>query len=280
MQREVTMMSRAVVIEDGLSNVSPLEMAKALNELELYDQNEAMKVIEEVYQKYDTGEHLTENVIKPVIQSVADGLFENWSLGRKLRKKGLTATRLYEECWNFTYDTESDNAVVNGYTEYKNMRDETGYDANYATRHDSRASMFPGKESYKNKRMVAEYKGNRKKFEDKNKMDKYKDNVYGDNRVIRDEYFGERDINKEDSQTDHIIPLKVVYEQFRYNPALNNQDIKIIANQSGNFAVTSGDFNNSKLAKLNEEMKQYKNRKNLTKIKLIEKEKNSFKKSF
>ena len=50
MQREVTTMARAEVIEAGLANASPLEMAKTLNELELNDQKEAMQVIEEVYQ--------------------------------------------------------------------------------------------------------------------------------------------------------------------------------------------------------------------------------------
>ena len=260
MQREVTMMSRAVVIEDGLSNVSPLEMAKALNELELYDQNEAMKVIEEVYQKYDTGEHLTENVIKPVIQSVADGLFENWSLGRKLRKKGLTATRLYEECWNFTYDTESDNAVVNGYTEYKNMRDETGYDANWTTSHKkdkngkSYSENYGGKEEYQNPDMTRVYV--RMQVEDKKKMNSYKERQFDGKDTTKDEYeFVDELVKGSNTQTDHIIAGKKTYDQFSKNPALNEADLKSSINEDENFALTYGPLNNRKGDDLNENVK-------------------------
>ena len=254
-------MARAEVIEAGLANASPLEMAKTLNELELNDQKEAMQVIEEVYQKFDTGEHLTENVIKPVLESVADGLFENWSLGRKLRKKGLTATRLYEECWNFTYDNEPDETELNGYTEYKNMRDETNYDANWTTSHKkdrngkAYSENFTGNVKYQNPDMTKIYV--RTQVEDKNKMKSYKNNLFGEKNTIEDEYGFADELLKGDqkTQTDHIIAGKKGYDQFRGNPAINEEDLKVILNNEKNFAVTYGPLNNRKDAELGEDVK-------------------------
>lgn len=283
-------MTRADIVQNQIKTATPLEMAKTLNELELYDKKEAQEIIDEVYRKFDSGEHLTDNLLKPVVISVADGVLE-LKMFSPMRKKGLTASRIYEECANFTYDSNVSISEIDGYTEYKSMRDEIGYDADYTTSHNRESSfqmgetaekilgkkvvdelndadyseMYRGKDEYRNKDMAFKYKGNRKKFEDQNKMDKYKDDVYGDKDVIKDEYFPNRDLPKDKAQTDHIIPEKVVYEQVRGNIALNNADVKEIANQKGNYAVTDGSFNQSKQDTLNEHKKTYKKGVPLTK---------------
>lgn len=260
MQREVSMMLRAEVIEDRLSNASPLEMAKTLNELELYDQKEAMQVIEEVYQKFDTGEHLTDNVIRPVILCAVDGLLEKTKFGRDARKKGLTATRLVDECWNFTYNFEPTTDYRDGYIEYKNMRDETGYDADYTTSHEQDKDMKPysemygGKEDYRNPDMTRVYV--RMQVEDKNKMNDYKKRQFDVTETTKDEYeFVDELVKGSDTQTDHIIAGKKSYDQFGKNPALNEADLKSIINEDDNFALTYGPLNNRKGDDLNENVK-------------------------
>ena len=257
-------MARTEAIQAKLKNVSPLEMAKALNELELYDKKEAQEIIDEVYQKFDSGEHLTDNLLKPVIISIADGVLE-YKMFEKMKKKGLTASRIYEECANFTYDSKVGFSEVDAYTEYRDMRDELGYDADYTTSHDKLyRDMYTGKSEYRNKDMTQRYKHNRKKFEDTKKMDQYKEDTFGDSKVIKDEYFPNRDLKKEDSQTDHIVPLKVIHNQFKKNPALNNADIKEIANHDGNFAETHGAYNQSKQDTLNDDKHTFKKGENLS----------------
>ena len=257
-------MARSEAIQAKLKNVSPLEMAKTLNELELYDKKEAQEIIDEVYKKFDSGEHLTDNLLKPVIISIADGVLE-YKMFEKLKKKGLTASRIYEECANFTYDSKVGFSEVDAYTEYRSMRDELGYDADYTTSHDKQyRDMYTGKSEYQNKDMTQRYKHNRKKFEDAKKMDQYKEDTFGDSEVIKDEYFPNRDLKKEDSQTDHIVPLKVIHDQFKKNPALNNADIKEIANHDGNFAETHGAYNQSKQDTLNDDKHTFKKGENLS----------------
>lgn len=257
-------MARSEAIQAKLKNVSPLEMAKTLNELELYDKKEAQEIIDEVYKKFDSGEHLTDNLLKPVIISIADGVLE-YKMFEKLKKKGLTASRIYEECANFTYDSKVGFSEVDAYTEYRGMRDELGYDADYTTSHDKQyRDMYTGKSEYQNKDMTQRYKHNRKKFEDSKKMDQYKEDTFGDSEVIKDEYFPNRDLKKEDSQTDHIVPLKVIHDQFKKNPALNNADIKEIANHDGNFAETHGAYNQSKQDTLNDDKHTFKKGENLS----------------
>ncbi len=257
-------MARSEAIQAKLKNVSPLEMAKTLNELELYDKKEAQEIIDEVYKKFDSGEHLTDNLLKPVIISIADGVLE-YKMFEKLKKKGLTASRIYEECANFTYDSKVGFSEVDAYTEYRSMRDELGYDADYTTSHDKQyRDMYTGKSEYQNKDMTQRYKHNRKKFEDSKKMDQYKEDTFGDSEVIKDEYFPNRDLKKEDSQTDHIVPLKVIHDQFKKNPALNNADIKEIANHDGNFAETHGAYNQSKQDTLNDDKHTFKKGENLS----------------
>ena len=257
-------MARAEMVNKKINNASPLEMAKTLAEMELYDKKEAQEIIDEVYKKFDSGDHLSDNLLKPVLLSVADGVLELKEF-RPARKRGLTATRVYEECSSFTYDSKVGISEIDGYTEYKSMRDELGYDADYTTSHNKEYSdMYPGKSEYKNKDMTQTYKHNRDKFADNNKMNQYKEKIYGDKDVIQDEYFPNRDLKKEDAQTDHIIPLKVVHNQFKKNPALNNEDIKVIANQAGNFAETNGAYNLSKQDTLNEDKRTFKKGENLT----------------
>ena len=119
---------RKKAIEE-LEYASPLEISRLLQEMELYDEKTSQEVLDEVHEKFDSAEHLEDEVLKPVFMSVIDGLLEATSGGRAARKKGLTASRVVEECTSFSYDDLEDNHTnVNGYTEYKNINhDEIEY---------------------------------------------------------------------------------------------------------------------------------------------------------
>ena len=67
---------------------------------------------------------MKDEVLKPVFMSVVDGLLEATAGGRAARKKGLTASRVLQECERFSYNNEPNNGTyVNGYTEYKNAKE-------------------------------------------------------------------------------------------------------------------------------------------------------------
>lgn len=231
---------RKLTIED-IKNASPLEITNVLREYELYDMKSSQEIIDEVYKEFASGENIKESIVKPVFFSVMDGFLEGTSIGRKARKKGLTASRFIQECDNFSYNTEVPITSVDGYTEFKNMEE-------YFVVNDKEAMS----------------KFDRNKIEDKTTMKKYKDNKIAENGLsknLTDEYTGKKNItayrnnpdnrrndSKSDYQaeTDHIVPLKQIDKQFKGNYALSEEDIKRIANQDYNLALTSGEINGKK----------------------------------
>ena len=275
-------MTKADIVQDQIRIASPLTMAKTLAELELYDKKEAQEIIDEVYKKFDSGDHLTDNLLKPVVLSVADGVLE-LKMFSPMRKKGLTASRIYEECSHFTYDSKASINEIDGYTEYKSMRDEIGYDADYTTSHNRNSAlrmgdtakkifgndtadklndanysdMYNNNTQYQNPDMSQEY--DRKKVEDKRRMNEYKEKKFEGKDRTKDEYdfLDELEHTGEGAQTDHIIPAEKVHEQFHGNMALNDEDLKIISNDDNNFALTSGPLNKSKGSKLNEDFEKF-----------------------
>lgn len=227
---------------EELSQASPFEITRHLEKFELYDKKSSQEIIDEVYVEFKSGEHMTDSVIKPVFMSVIDGLLEATSAGKKARKKGLTASRVLEECESFKYEGQQDGRSIDGYTEYKNARE---YTKEY------------GRENRN------DY--DREKYEDKTNMKNYKKKAVEKNKgskLLRDEYQDEKNLypyrnnpdqrrndNKYDYQAepDHIVPLKQLHSQFKGNYALSDTEIKNIANIDDNLALTSGELNGKKL---------------------------------
>lgn len=79
---------RKKAIEE-LEYASPLEISRLLQEMELYDEKTSQEVLDEVHEKFDSAEHLEDEVLKPVFMSVIDGLLEATSGGRAARKRDL-----------------------------------------------------------------------------------------------------------------------------------------------------------------------------------------------
>lgn len=237
---------------EELKEASPLDSVRILQELELYDAKSSQEIIDEVYEQFASGENMKDEILKPVFLSVVDGLLEATSGGRAARKKGLTASRVLTECENFSYGDNNFGTAVNGYTEYKNARENDEVNSN----------------------MTQEYNGeNRKKlYEDSSAMEKYKeDRVVGEKTLV-DEYTGKKnlylkrdnpnqhyndDTHRKQAQPDHIVPLKQVHDRFKSNYALDDSDIKRIANIDDNFAVTSAEINQVKKEMSNKEYIAY-----------------------
>ncbi len=232
---------------EELKTASPLESVKLLQQLEVYDAESSQKIIDEVYEQFASGENMKDEVLKPVFLSVVDGLLEATAGGRAARKKGLTASRVLTECEKFTYGDENYGTSVNGYTEYKNARENDGVNPN----------------------MTQKYE--RDNYEDKGAMKRYKDQKVKDangSKNLEDEYTGQRNItahqanpdnrrndptHRYQGQPDHIVPLKQIHERFKTNYALDDSDIKRISNIDNNLALTSAEINQVKKEMSNKE---------------------------
>ena len=247
---------------EELEYASPLEISRLLQQIELYDEKSSQEVLDEVYEKFDSEEHLEDEVLKPVFMSVVDGLLEATAGGRVARKKGLTASRVIEECTNFSYDNLGDNhADVNGYTEYKNINhDEIEYQIQLEKwKRDGKKGDQPQYNGSVNSNSTQEYI--RSNLEDSSAMNDYKEKQRHGEKKFKDEYTEKDNLyvsqnnmpdnyndetHRKQAQPDHIVPLKQLHEQYKHNYALDDSDLKRIANSESNLAITSAEINQVK----------------------------------
>ena len=234
-------MEKIEKLEINIRNASPLELASILQETELFDKKETREVIDEVYEEFKKSGSLVDNVVVPVFMSIADAFLESTNATRKLRRKGLTASRIISQCQSFSYaQTETYSIVPDGYTEWKNAGEQT-------------------KEYGKNVRQ--KYKRN--VYKDDASLNRYKQEKFDNNggRInATDEYTGKKNVYQSSSnpdgrrnveeykhdhraEVDHIVPLKQIHEQLKGNYALTDEDIKRIANEDTNYALTSARIN-------------------------------------
>ena len=238
-------------IDRRIRNASPLELASVLQQIELDDAKSTREVVDDVYKEFQSGESLTQQIVIPVFTSVIDGLLECSAATRKLRKKGLTSSRLIAECQAFSYENPGlEVPTLDGYVEYKNARDDFRRDGN----------SFLSDEISRGNIARADYRNNRSTFDDDSKS-YYKSRAVADNggrKNLVDEYTGERNItaNKSDAdgrrndpshryqaQADHVVPLATVHDKLKANYALSDDDIVRIANSDDNFALTGAYIN-------------------------------------
>lgn len=230
-------------IEESIRNASPLDLAKALQEAELYDKKETRAIIDEIYEEFQNKDSLVSEMIVPIFTSLADAFLDSSSMTRKLRKKGLTASRIVNECKSFSYDNvENISTNIDGYSEWKNIGEKTREDF----------QKFGKDKVY-----------DRKALEDKQRLEEYKQDKFDNNggRINAvDEYTGQKNVYQKKAhpdarrniqkykeshlaEVDHIIPLKRIHDQFKGNYALTETDIKNIANNDTNYALTSARIN-------------------------------------
>ncbi|MBO4648203.1 MAG: DNA repair protein [Lentisphaeria bacterium] len=257
-----------------LENISPMALPRYIAECEFYDMTSSRQILDEAIAEFEKDGGAKDAILKPVILSVADGLIEALPNTRQLRRKGLTPQRIYNECEAFSYEEPLAPPLLDtAYVDYKNARD-----------------FLPhGKEA------IDVYRGgfSRDKYGNNAAMNKYKDakvKANGSAKNLTDEYTGQKNItaykdnadlrrndptHRYQAQTDHIVPLHNLYLQYGGNYALSDNDIRIIANQDYNFALTSGKINQTKLDSTNSEYVK-KNKDNLdpaTRKIMLEKEK-------
>lgn len=83
-------------------------------------------------------------------------------------------------------------------------------------------------------------------------IDPYTGKILVDNEVLAKELFGD-DWAKHSAETDHIVPLKNIYNNHKNDKWITESDIKDIANSEENYELISKSINAAKGSKTNEE---------------------------
>lgn len=225
---------------DRIKSASPLDLAQTLMEIELYEQETAKELFDKINDEFSR-EEIVNNVVTPVFTTMVDGLLAHPKFKGMASKSGLSAGRVMRECQEFNYDGNILNLMPDAFVEYRN---ETSQQQLWGQ--ENRSKYI--REAYHNPSEMNRYKAQ-----------KVKEN--GTKKNLQDEYRGTQDItskkdnpdfrrndpkNNYNAETDHIVPLNTVFTQLQNNSGLSNGDIKRIANQDYNFALTARLVNNSK----------------------------------
>lgn len=173
------------------------------------------------------------NILEPVFLGLLDGTMRSFKFGTK---QGITASRLYGECKNFSYDDFKTKTDLDSFTQ--NL-----IENEYISEFDKKSSFSNGELARDNEDTL--------NMRDGAKMKKAKDDHFADNAQSSDAYNPNEPVYKnkkyaksvgekgQSAETDHAVPCAEICNQLKSNKALNPQDIKDIVNVEDNLVVTS-----------------------------------------
>ena len=223
-----------------IKTASPLGLPQVLIDMELYDKQRAKDLFNEVNEKFDR-ESMETNVIMPVFTTITDAILDLKCFRGLTKKLGLTSNRVIGECRDFNYDGKISMLLPDSFAENRNQQE---IQREWAQ--DKRSEYI--RSQYENVSAMGRYK--------KSKVEEN-----GSRKNMTDEYTKEQNItakkdnpdhrrndpkNEYNAETDHVVPLKQVFDKVQTNAGLSDGDIKDIANQDYNFAVTGRRINNPK----------------------------------
>ena len=245
---------------EQLQGGSPLQVSKQLINLELHDQRESLEVMASVYDEFEQGSNITDELVKPLVLNMLDGLLSIKKLG--LKQRGITATRLVNEIDHFNYfsaaktgndlhldkqrldaDTAAHKDDKGHYVRDKamaaantpdNYMEDVGKKTAYTRAH------FASQQSKDEKKFVyseleVNDKGERKQLRRHSKQYQSELEDKGLNAV-------ERTYN-----ADHNLPLKHLFDEYKTSKALSVSDLREVAGSADNFDIISQKLNKIKL---------------------------------
>lgn len=220
-------------IKQRLNNASPLQVSKTLIDIELFDQKDSLDILDAIYKEFDSGANIIDELVQPVSLSVIDSIVSHPKL--KLHKTGLSASRVLAEVKDFKYP-ESSQAVIQR-LQLNEMRTARVYDK------EVRKTMTNRKNLQKNKE---QHFGNNSQG--------YSDLEVNDDgsrqRIYRDKKSAEVKQHKHRAaDTDHVIPVKQINDQYANNAFLQDPDIAAMTDNPSNLIEISNSYNRAKGAK-------------------------------
>ena len=248
---------------ENLESASPLDSYSILEQVEMYDEIDTWKTIDDVYREFESGEDCVENIVVPVFTSIVDGLLD--SLGRdkknptafgKGKEMGLTSTRIVQECRTFRYnETNVNTQVLSEVTKHQTAVDYKDFNERVGTtigEYKREAYVYT-----KAQRDAALEKALKKSPVDGMVEDGYqKKMIYATQKAAME---AEGNIGNS-AQYEHIVALHNVHNQLKGNCMLTDQDVRTIANMEENFVFIAAELNQSKQDMDNKEyVKKHKN---------------------
>jgi len=204
---------------NDLSNTSPLMMSKKLIEYELYDQQDSLDILNSIFQEYESRDNIIDNLVNPMLLSLADGLVKHPKLNGTFRKTDITPSKLVKEVNTFTYEQHSTKDIDNNVfltqaekSHYGQFQRKTFYDKEYSNR----------KRTEKEKGIERNKDGSGKVI----------DAVTGENLELR-----KIDANGDTTKIanmDHVMPINHIRKKYKNNPYLYRDDLEKIISLTDN----------------------------------------------
>lgn len=232
---------------EELQRASALDLPALIMKFELSDGQSAFEIYDKISSQL-AKEELLESVVDPSICVMIDSVLEMPCFKGVSRKMGLSARRMLKECKDFNYDGRMSYLLPDSQIEARNyvVMAETWKEKHRSTYNRKKYENVPAMNRYKERR--TQENGGRVNMEDEYRMIR----DISSSREKSDKRRNDPKFNYV-AETDHIIPLKKVFEQVQSNCALSDEDILRIANKDYNFAVTGRLVNNPKRQMSNSE---------------------------
>jgi hypothetical protein len=214
-----------------LENASPLQASKVLIDMELYDQQSSLDVLEGIYDDFNTGGNVVDELVTPIFYNIIDASFQHPKLNKIFQpeKHNLTPSRVLNDMKNFDY----------GEYETSQHKEKWEYSNEDITQQQNRHEYYANKDSYK--KAVAEGRESNEyiNFRDGTKMKAHREQFDDDFDEYRQENTGEK------THVDHILPGSKMHKAFKGLP-LSDDDLRSIINMKENYAMMVGGDNISK----------------------------------
>ena len=203
---------------NDLSNTSPLMMSKKLIEYELYDQQDSLDILNSIFQEYESRDNIIDNLVNPMLLSLADGLVKHPKLNGTFRKTDITPSKLVKEVNTFTYEQHSTKDIDNNV--FLTQAEKTYYNNEKLGVHKD------GKKYNKNyhRNEIYDIKTRNKTREEKG--------------LEKDEVIGK--------DMDHVNPINHLRQKYQNNPYLYRDDIAELVGMSENEEYINSSLNRSK----------------------------------
>ncbi len=247
-------------VTQSLAGCSPLAASKTLIDMELFDQRSSLEVLNTVYAEFDSGANIIEQLVTPIGLNVLDSIISHKKL--KLNRTGITASRVWAEINNFSYPSVAANGdALSAKQQLDAMRKPDKFEREKVAKRDlgaTKDTFFADKDTAQADIEVNQ-QGQRVKIYRSQEQD-------GADWVSA-------------AQTDHIVPVKQLADQYGKNAFLVEHDrlnkngekrlgkdgkpLKIsdlsrIVDSDDNLSQISGELNNLKSDSSYAELKQLK----------------------
>lgn len=89
-----------------LDNASPLQVSKVLIDIELYDQQSSIDVLNGIYDDFDSGAGVVDELVTPIFYNIIDASFQHPKLNKLFQpeKHNLTPSKVLNDVKSFDYN--------------------------------------------------------------------------------------------------------------------------------------------------------------------------------